>query len=98
MILNKSQRQFRVDDNVYVKNLPANTPRWIPGIVRKVTGPLSYVVELLDGRTVRRHVDHVRKRETPMLSSANLPSVCSGMYADRDEPQPCNDEQVDLST
>ena len=35
---------------------------WVPGIIHSITGPLSYRVELGDGRVVRRHVDHVRSR------------------------------------
>ena len=26
------------------------------------SGPLSYTIQLLDGRTFRRHIDHIRKR------------------------------------
>ncbi len=29
------------------------------GVVKKLTGPVSYTVELEDGRVIRRHVDHV---------------------------------------
>ena len=35
---------------------------WRPGIISEVTGPVSYVIELTDGRTVRRHQDHVGRR------------------------------------
>ena len=34
----------------------------MPGIIHSITGPLSYRVDLGDGRVVRRHVDHVRSR------------------------------------
>ena len=55
-------RSFKVNEKVYAKNLISNTPKWIAGTVTKVTGPLSYVIQLEDGRIVRRHVDHVKKR------------------------------------
>ena len=42
-------RKFSVNDQ---GNFPTNTPKWVPGIIQKVTGPLSYVIELLGGRTV----------------------------------------------
>ena len=35
----------------------------LPGKVTKITGPLSYVIELSDGNTVCRHVDHIKARE-----------------------------------
>lgn len=37
-------------------------PKWIPGFITKVTGPLSYKVMLGDGTIVRRHVDQVLAR------------------------------------
>ena len=48
-------------DTVYVGNFGSG-PCWLPGVVTVKTGPLSYVVQLSDGRVVRRHQDHVRKR------------------------------------
>ncbi|XP_046373937.2 uncharacterized protein K02A2.6-like [Haliotis rufescens] len=54
-------RAFQVNDSVWVKNF-ASGPKWISGQVDSVTGPLSYIIKLTDGRLVRRHVDHVRRR------------------------------------
>ena len=34
-------------------------PKWIPGIIESVTGPVSYKVMLGDERIVRRHVDQI---------------------------------------
>ena len=56
----KPLRSFRVGDRVYVKDFSVT---WTPGKVTKVTGPLSYHVEVIDGREVRRHVDAVRTRD-----------------------------------
>ena len=36
---------------------------WLPGTVLFIAGPLSFEIELADGRTVRRHCDHLRLRE-----------------------------------
>ena len=33
------------------------------------SGPVSFVVKLQDGRTVRRHQDHTRARYTPHMIS-----------------------------
>ena len=90
-------RQFSVGDRIFVKNFPSNTPKWLPGIVRKVTGPLSYVVELLDGKTVRRHVDHVRKRDTTNPSEQPMIELpISGPDSD-DVPAQSGDHQRELS-
>ena len=95
---NPSPRKFDVGETVYVKNLPAGTPKWIPGVVEKVTGPLSYVVKLKDGRLVRRHVDHVRKREAADSDSGDPPDVSPEVYPDSDETQTNDDEPPDSST
>ena len=58
----KPLRSFKVDDPVYVKDFSTPNNAWIPGKVVKVTGPLSYHVEVQPGKVVRRHVDAVRKR------------------------------------
>ena len=84
-------RKFAVNDDVYVKNLTTNTPKWIAGTVTKVTGPLSYVIRLEDGRIVRRHVDHVRKRDVFIVG----PRVSSATEAAEPEQIPTPDPQDD---
>ena len=59
----KELRKFTKDEEVYVENFTKKNPRWIPGIITEVTGPLSYEIQLQDGTKVKRHIDHVRKRE-----------------------------------
>ena len=49
---------------VYAENFSATSDiKWLRGKVTKITGPLSYVIELSDGNTVRHHVDHIKARE-----------------------------------
>ena len=62
------QRQFVVRDAVFIREFPSGKT-WIPGTVSAVNSPLSYRVELLDGRVVCRHVDHVRARTSTMDAS-----------------------------
>ena len=57
------QRVFETGDNVYVKNFGPGL-KWLIGVIRHVTGPLSYAVELEDGRECRRHVYHLRAPRT----------------------------------
>ena len=58
----KPVRTFSIGDLVYVEDFTASPQKWIPGKIVQVTGPLSYCIELLDGSTVRRHVDNVIQR------------------------------------
>nr|XP_033960387.1 uncharacterized protein K02A2.6-like [Pseudochaenichthys georgianus] len=51
-------RWFKTGDSVLTRNFSFG-PKWIPGIIESVTGPVSYTVMLGDGRVVRRHVDQI---------------------------------------
>ena len=66
-------RSFRVGEEVYVKNFASNTPKWLRGKILGHSGPISFKVELDDGRVCKRHIDHVRHRETAP-DSTSLPS------------------------
>ena len=52
-------RQLEQGQKVYVKNFGGG-PTWLPGVVQDRTGPVSYRVQMEDGRDFRRHVDHLR--------------------------------------
>ena len=56
------ERQLKPDDRVYVRNFSnISKQQWLPGIIFKQSGPVSYV-RLTDGRVFRRHQDRVRLR------------------------------------
>lgn len=59
---NVKQRAFIVGDEVYARNFTGPTV-WIPGVVVELAGPLTLMIELSDGRKVRRHLNHVRWRQ-----------------------------------
>ena len=48
-------------DAVFVKN-PHSGPPWLSGSITKICGPVSYEIKLTDGRTLRKHIDHLRSR------------------------------------
>ena len=56
------ERAFKKGDDVFVKNFGSGS-RWLPGKIVNVTGPVSFHVELEDGRQRRCHLDHLRRRE-----------------------------------
>ena len=78
-------RVFSVGDSVYVCDLPSKED-WLPGTITRATGPLSFEIKLSDGRTVRRHCDHLRPRagDVPVQPS-------SGDWADLPDPSPVPD-------
>lgn len=50
---------------MYAENFSTNSgTKWLPGKVDKVTGPLSYVIELTNHNQVCRHMDHIKARES----------------------------------
>ncbi|XP_060742372.1 uncharacterized protein K02A2.6-like [Tachysurus vachellii] len=61
------ERSFGVGDPVLVRNFTYG-PKWIPGHIDTMTGPLSCKVMLGDGRVVRRHVDQVLARQKLLVN------------------------------
>ena len=50
---------FSKGETVYAQNFGIGQ-KWMPGVVQEVTGPVSFLVKLQDGRLLRRHQDHLR--------------------------------------
>ncbi|XP_062846979.1 uncharacterized protein K02A2.6 [Trichomycterus rosablanca] len=75
-------RQFDVDEQVYLRNTAGETPRWIPGIITQQSGPVSYKVrgEATD-QEYRRHGDQLRPRH-----AAGLPDLQSEEVAEETGP------------
>ena len=73
--LHARKRQFSLGDHVFVKNF-ANGPVWLSGRVSEVTGPCSCViVTLQDGRIVRRHQDHIKRRSSSPGDAVEQPRM-----------------------
>ena len=83
---------------MYVKDFP-NGKDWLPGEVVKIQGPLSYHVQLTDGRTVRRHDDVIRKcilNANRTGSDQEIPSSNSDTEQDAENLE--NSDRDDLSS
>ena len=61
-------RSFQVGETVFVREFVGNKSSWSAGVVTEIRGPLSYRVQLDDGRIWQRHVDHVRARDSGMAN------------------------------
>ena len=53
------ERELTIGTSVLVRNFP-NDDSWLRGILKDKSGPLSFSIELDDGRIIRRHIDHIR--------------------------------------
>ena len=90
---------------MFVKDFPSGK-QWLTGSVTEVKGPLSYHVTLSDGRVVRRHVDHIRVRTSPMTdvvieSDVEIPTAMSSEPTRVEQPdtdQPAKQSQPRMST
>uniref|UniRef100_A0A3P9MD94 Integrase catalytic domain-containing protein n=1 Tax=Oryzias latipes TaxID=8090 RepID=A0A3P9MD94_ORYLA len=61
-----ADRSFAVEDAVYLRSTVSGGHIWIPGMVVRQTGPVSYKVREWDSGTVhRRHGDQLRERAVP---------------------------------
>ncbi|XP_037565246.2 uncharacterized protein K02A2.6-like [Dermacentor silvarum] len=66
-------RTFQPDDPVFVRNYSQGPP-WVPAVISRATGPISYEVVFPDSRTCRRHVDQLRRRSSsPMRLAETVP-------------------------
>ena len=70
------QREFFVGQRVMVRNLRPGL-QWIPGTVIERKGPLTYLVQVAEGRIWKRHVDHLQETtDTPQdQTSLVLPAA-----------------------
>ncbi|KAK9529796.1 hypothetical protein VZT92_013867 [Zoarces viviparus] len=58
-----ADRFFNADDAVYLRSTVTGSHKWIPGLIVRQTGPVSYEVRERDSDTVhRRHGDQLRPR------------------------------------
>ena len=44
---------------MYARNFGVE-PKWLPGVLQKAVGQVSFEVRLDDGQSIRRHIDHLR--------------------------------------
>ena len=62
------ERELTIGTSVLVLNFP-NDNFWLRGILKDKSWPLSFTIELDDGRIIRRHLDHIRLYEVLYLRS-----------------------------
>ena len=69
--LRSRERKLDVGENVFVRNYHRGD-RWLPGVIKQRTGPVSFRVKLTDGRDRRCHQDQLRERsvEVPQNSGS----------------------------
>ena len=74
-------RVFSVGDMVYARNFSSG-PTWLEGTIVEIRGPLSFRIELGDGRIVRRHVDQIRANHATGVHPSVTPGEADNDAAD----------------
>ena len=95
------EREMVAGQAVYAKDF-RHKKTWIPGTIVEKTGPVSTRVQLDDGTVIRRHQDHVRRRENEAIQEtvgADPSSVTSTALPEADVvlPTPAVSDQAKAS-
>ena len=64
-------RCFMEEDTVFVKNFQAGD-KWLPGIISKRTGPVSFKVQLSNGCIRRCHQDQLQRRTVDVTMEESI--------------------------
>lgn len=67
-------RNFVVAETVLVRNYSRGA-KWLPGVIVKRTGPVSFLIKLPDGQVWRRHRDQMRKSNVRLEMEPQLPEA-----------------------
>ena len=84
-------RNFEARDPVFIKDF-SSPKSWKEGTVVHTTGPVSALVELQDGRVVRRHQDHLRRIQNPTKPETEMSVPEADPATEAADPQPKADE------
>ena len=85
------EREMTVGQTVMVRNLRPGDA-WIPGVIVKMLGPVSYLVDVGEGRVWKRHVDHLKQRDLPDPEHSSLEET------DSELPTPETDVATPVTT
>ena len=100
MVRSTRDRQYELGESVSVKDYRADTDKWIPGVIHRKTGPVSYQVEIAPHVFWRRHTDQIQNAcwSQPGETKYDLP--VSGGSFDIPDPPPLivEHEQPDSSS
>ena len=65
-------REFSIGDSVFARNF-LGSPKWISAVITRILGPVTYLMELADGRIWKRHVDHLRSKADCLIVQNDNP-------------------------
>ena len=88
------ERVFHVGQSVMVRNFREG-PRWVQAVIVERGGPLSYLVQTLEGKVWKRHIDHVKivSESTAVEPESNSKDDCDQVLPETfpEDPGETND-------
>ncbi|CDW59453.1 hypothetical protein TTRE_0000778701, partial [Trichuris trichiura] len=82
------EQKFEPNEAVYIRTYETGPP-WVPAIISKPTGPVSYEATTQDGKPAKRHADLIQKRSPENSPNGNVASPPSPVQAEKaTTPQP----------
>ena len=72
-------RMFQEGQSVMARNFRAGDP-WIPGVIVRQLGPLTFLVDVSDGRFWKRHIDHLKNRLPHPIENETHPVPSAGFH------------------
>ena len=87
------ERCFNLGDAIYAKNHTQSAPKWIPAVLREQNSNVM-ISETADGRYLRRHSDHVRRRHTEAIDNPVEQEAVAAPEAGVERPEPGDNEMT----
>ena len=87
-------RELQIGDIVFAKNYGAGES-WLPGVIQNKTGPSSFIVDLTDGRRIRRHLYQMGEDTTVVSDSTSVTGTNDDNFP---IPMPDQSQDEQLST
>lgn len=87
-IINNSEKKTRETNpgqQIMYRNYSNTGPRWLPGIISKKTGPLSYKIETNDGKIINGHIDQIIRKTSATTQTDEEGHNMEGVNEGREE-------------
>ncbi|KFD61562.1 hypothetical protein M514_08460 [Trichuris suis] len=92
LIASKNERKFEPGEPVYIRTYETGPP-WVPAVISKPTGPVSYEATTSDGKFVKRHADLIQRRSPEALPTENAAAPPSPAQTEK-SPTPVTDPAI----
>ena len=79
---------FSVGQSVMARNYYRSGAAWLPGVIGQQLGPLTYLVDVSEGRLWKQHVDHIKDLHARPTEIETWPEPQVGGSSEASETSP----------